>query len=211
MRIWFLFSLMFAAFFGVLGCDTNEAGSLQLVIMGPPGAGKGTQARRVHEKYDIPHISTGDILRAEVAADTELGKRVAGIMERGELVADETVLQLIDARLRNPDCGAGFILDGFPRTIPQAEGLDGILKAQHKGRIRVLNLSVPDQALMARLLARKRADDTEDTIKNRIVVYHNQTAPLIEYYGKQGILIDIDGDQGIDEVFAAITTALAEN
>ncbi|MDH3214668.1 MAG: adenylate kinase [Candidatus Krumholzibacteria bacterium] len=184
---------------------------MQLVIMGPPGAGKGTQARKIAAKYGIPHISTGDILRAEVARGTELGKQVKGIMESGELVADSIVLDLVDVRLAEPDCNNGFILDGFPRTVPQAEGLDGIINRQRTGTLKVIDLVVSDEILVARLLARERADDTEETIHNRIEVYHQKTAPLIGYYGGRGVLVQVNGAQRIDEVFDDIVAALAKN
>lgn len=186
----------------------NKGAPMQLVIVGPPGAGKGTQAKKINERYGIPHISTGDILRAEVARETELGRQVKGIMERGELVDDAIVLDLIEARLAEPDCQNGFILDGFPRTIPQAEGLEKILSKQAKGEVVVIDIAVPDEALMARLLARQRADDTEETIKNRIRVYHEQTAPLISYYGERDALVKIDGDQSIEDVSAEIDARL---
>lgn len=198
----------------VWGCGPRNDGhgggnNMQLVILGPPGAGKGTQAKQIHGKYGIPHISTGDILRAEVARGSELGNQVKGVMERGELVSDDIVLRLVEDRLADPDCDGGFILDGFPRTIPQARGLDDILRKQKKGPVRVLNLAVPDDVLTRRMLARKRADDTEDTIMNRIRIYHEDTAPLIDFYRQRGALVTIDGTGSIEEVFANIQAVLA--
>jgi adenylate kinase len=186
------------------GTPRQEGGPLQLVMMGPPGAGKGTQAKKIHEKFEIPHISTGAILRAEVARGTELGKAVQGIMERGDLVADDIVLKLIEDRLGEPDCEKGFILDGFPRTIAQARGLERILEREERGTLRVIDIAVPDEALMKRLLARKRADDTPETIENRIRIYHEKTAPLIEHYLGRGELSRVNGDQSIDAVFQEI-------
>jgi adenylate kinase len=193
----------------LFSCST-DASRLQLVILGPPGAGKGTQAKRISAQYGIPHISTGAILRDEVAKGTELGVEVKDVMEKGELVADDIVLQLIENRLEDPDCKNGFILDGFPRTIPQAQGLERILEKQARRTIRVLDIAVPDDALMARLLARKRADDTKETIENRIRVYLEKTEPLIEYYEKKHVLISVNGDQSIDEVFGEIERILAK-
>jgi adenylate kinase len=190
--------------------DGPKDSSMRLAIMGGPGAGKGTQARRIHEVYGLPHISTGDILRAEVADGTELGNQVKGIMAAGGLVSDEIVLDLIEKRLARGDCDVGFILDGFPRTIPQARGLDSILRKQGKGPVKVINLFVLDAVLVERLLGRKRADDTEETINNRIKVYHEQTKPLIEYYRKRDVLIEVDGNPSIDEVFVSIRAALID-
>ncbi len=182
---------------------------MQIVVMGPPGAGKGTQARKIMERHGIPHISTGDILRSEVARDTELGRQVKGIMVRGELVEDRIVLDLIDARLTEPDCDKGFILDGFPRTIPQADGLERIFEKQGKKGLLVIDIAVPDDVLMTRMLARQRVDDTEKTIANRIRVYHERTAPLIAYYEERGLLVRVDGNQSIEAVFAEIDAVLA--
>ena len=197
---------MFAILAGVLSCsgESENPPPHQFVMLGPPGAGKGTQARQMRDRYGIPHISTGAILRAEVDRGTELGLEVKGIMERGELVADSTILQLVEARLRKPECARGFILDGFPRTLEQAEALRAMLKRMGKGRVTAVSLSVPDAVLMERLLARKRADDTEETIRTRIRIYHEETAPLIEYYGRDDSLIRIDGNQPIEAVFAEI-------
>jgi adenylate kinase len=182
---------------------------MQIVVMGPPGAGKGTQARKIMEGHGIPHISTGDILRSEVARDTELGRRVKGIMARGELVEDRIVLDLIDARLAKRDCDKGFILDGFPRTIPQADGLEMILEKQGKKGLLVIDIAVPDDVLMTRMLARQRVDDTEETIANRIRIYHDQTAPLIAYYEERDLLVRVDGNQSIEAVFAEIEAVFA--
>lgn len=193
------------------GEGKSGSAPMQLVMIGPPGAGKGTQARKIAEKYNVPHISTGAILRAEVAKATELGKAVEGVMARGELVADDIVLELIDNRLSEPDCDAGFILDGFPRTIAQAEGLETILAKQDKGSIRVIDLAVPDEELMSRLLARKRADDTEETINNRIKVYYEKTQPLLDYYSGKGLLVRVNGNQSIEGVFDEIDAFLAKN
>jgi len=199
-----LFVLALAA--GIFSCsgESRDATTRQFVMLGPPGAGKGTQARQMRDEYGIPHISTGAILRAEADRGTELGVEVKEIMERGELVADEIMLQLVEARLQEPDCAGGFILDGFPRTIEQAEALGGILAKLGKGPVTVVSLAVPDGVLMERLLARKRADDTEDTIRNRIRIYHEKTAPLLEYYKGVGTVIQIDGDQSIEDVFKEI-------
>lgn len=188
--------------------DGKEGSELRLVIMGPPGAGKGTQAEKISKQYGIAHISTGAILRAEVAKGSKLGHQVEETMKKGELVTDDTVLRLVEERLRDPDCRDGFILDGFPRTIAQAEGLEKILERQHRGPVSVIDLVVPDEALSKRLLARGRADDTEETIKNRIRVYHENTAPLIAYYKKRGQLIRVNGDQPIADVFSTIMSEL---
>jgi len=206
------FALVVVVVAASCGSNTSETGSdapLRLVVMGPPGAGKGTQAKQIVAKYGIPHISTGDILRAEVARDSELGRQVKEIMAEGGLVADDIVLGLVDSRLAEPDCDRGFVLDGFPRTIPQASGLEDILVAQEKTGLKVIDIAVPDAVLTERLLARKRADDTEETIANRIRVYHEQTAPLVAFYEDRNVLIRIDGDQTIEEVFTSIDEALA--
>lgn len=181
---------------------------LQLILIGGPGAGKGTQADKLKEKYGIAHISTGEMLREEVARGSELGMQVKAVMERGDLVADSTILKLIEERLKQPDCQKGFILDGFPRTLEQAQGLEPILRRRGSPNVKVLLLEVSDGEMMKRLLARKRADDTEETIKNRIQKYHSETTEAIGYYEQKGVLIRIDGEQPIEEVFAEIEEAL---
>ena len=177
---------------------------LQLIILGPPGAGKGTQAKNIVAEYAITHVSTGDMLRAEVAGGSKIGKLAKEYMDRGDLVPDDIVLKMVEARLSAPDCRGGFILDGFPRTLVQADGLEQILARRDVKTIKVINLAVPDEVLVARMLARKRADDTEETIQNRIRVYYEKTTPLIDYYKQKGILININGDQTIEDVFESI-------
>lgn len=183
---------------------------MQLIIIGGPGAGKGTQAKKIATNYQIAHISTGAMLRAEVDSGTALGKEVAGIMERGELVDDTTILELIDQRLKQPDCKNGFILDGFPRTMAQVKGLEPILNRRGFPSVTVLLLAVSDEEMTTRLLSRGRADDTAETVKNRIQKYHSETALAIEYYQQQGVLIRINGEQAIDAVAADIEKALSK-
>lgn len=180
---------------------------MQLIIIGGPGAGKGTQATRIKEHYGIAHISTGDMLRSEVAAGTELGKKVEAVMARGDLVADDIILKLIEKRLQQPDCEKGFILDGFPRTLEQARSLSPILEASGQSHINVLLLEVSDQEMTRRMLARGRADDTEETIKNRIAKFHSETGDAIDYYQRQQVLTRINGEQSIE----AVTRDIFEN
>lgn len=181
---------------------------LQLIMLGPPGAGKGTQARLIEEKYSIPHISTGAILRAEVERKTLLGQEIEEVMKRGELVADSLIFLLVESRLSDADCDKGFILDGFPRTIAQAEELDRILQKRDSKRLYVIYLMVREEISLERLMARRRLDDTEEIIKKRIKVYHEQTAPLIDYYFEKGAIIRVNGTQSIDDVFHEIQERL---
>uniref|UniRef100_A0A7V6CDR2 Adenylate kinase n=1 Tax=Thermodesulfobacterium geofontis TaxID=1295609 RepID=A0A7V6CDR2_9BACT len=204
---------------------------MNIIFLGPPGAGKGTQAKILIERYVIPQISTGDMLREHVAKGTELGVKAKEYMEKGQLVPDEIILGMVKERLSQEDAQRGFILDGFPRTVAQAEALDKILEEMGKKIEYVLALIVPDEELVTRLTGRRtckncgmmyhikfkppkvegkcdacggelyqRPDDNEETVRNRLKVYHDQTAPLIEYYRKKGVLFEVDGSKGIDEI-----------
>jgi adenylate kinase len=176
----------------------------RLIFLGAPGAGKGTQAQILAESCGIPHISTGDILRAEVAAQTNLGLQAKSYMDQGELVPDALILDMIRGRLSQPDAAKGWILDGFPRNVSQAEFLDRLLAEINQGYDLAINLDVPQEILVARLLNRatilNRADDTEDVIRHRLVVYTEKTQPLIDYYQQKGVLRTIDGDRELAEV-----------
>ena len=181
-----------------------------LLIMGAAGAGKGTQVEFLVEKYGIPQISTGDMLREAVASGSELGQRVQGIMQRGELVSDEVVIQLVEARLGRPDCLPGFILDGVPRTAGQARALDALLDRLGREPLRAIWLHVPDSELLRRILSRGqgRSDDTEEGVARRLEVYRKETAPLLDYYA--GVLAEVDGIGSIDEIRGRIEQALAQ-
>lgn len=214
---------------------------LNIVLLGPPGAGKGTQAELIVKKYGIPQISTGDIFRANIKNGTELGKKAKEYMDKGELVPDELVVDLVKDRLEQDDCKEGFMLDGFPRTVFQAEELDKIMEAKKLNINYVLNIDVAPEKLIDRIAGRRvckacgatynvntkptakegvcdacggevyqRADDNRETVENRINVYFSQTAPLIEYYEKSGVLATVDGDQAMDNVFSDITKVLGE-
>ncbi|MCY4589446.1 MAG: adenylate kinase [Alphaproteobacteria bacterium] len=189
---------------------------MNLIFLGPPGAGKGTQAQRLEERYGLVQLSTGDMLRAAVASGSELGRRVGAIMKAGELVPDAVMVDMIADRIGRPDCEGGFILDGFPRTIAQAEALDAMLERKGLGIDHVIELAVDETALLERIRTRiastgasqRRADDNEETLRNRLAVYRNQTAPILPYYRDCGMLVSIDGMAPIDEVTSAINRAL---
>jgi adenylate kinase len=186
----------------------------RILFLGPPGAGKGTQASRLARAIGVPHISTGVMLRQNVADGTELGLRARAIMTAGDLVPDDLVVAMVDDRLRQDDAACGFLLDGFPRTLAQAEALDAVA-GEGAMEIAVL-LEANEDELVARLLQRAidegREDDTEDTIRNRQRVYQAETEPLVGYYPDHGVpILQVDGLGTIDEVFARVVTVLAEN
>ena len=207
---------------------------MNVVFLGPPGAGKGTQAVRVCERLGIPQISTGDILRKAIREQTETGLKAKSYIDQGLLVPDEVVIDIVREHLAMPDCQNGYILDGFPRTVPQAQALSGFARIDA-----VIDIEVSDEQLVARLSGRRvcpacgatfhvsslggrtdcdkcgaglvqRDDDKAETVLNRLNVYHAQTAPLIDYYGSQGLLKTVDGSQPLDDCFAAILRALGE-
>jgi adenylate kinase len=181
----------------------------RLIFLGPPGAGKGTQAQILSETHQIPHVSTGDILRTAVANGTSLGDRAKGYMDRGELVPDSLILNLIQDRLSYEDATNGWILDGFPRNVNQAAFLEDLLSQLGQNADCVLNLEVPDENLVERLLARKRPDDTEETIRRRLEVYHRDTVPVIDFYREKNILKIVDGNRTMAEVTELLKEAIA--
>jgi adenylate kinase len=185
---------------------------LDVIILGPPGAGKGTQAKRIAEDAGIPHIATGDIIRAIKGEDTELGREVKAVYDRGDLVSDELMIELIRERLCRLDTEAGFVLDGFPRTLRQAEGLDRLLDELDRSLSVVLHFQVRDDVALGRLqgraIAEGRSDDTNDVIQHRLDVFHQQTEPVVEHYRTRGILVGIHANRSVDEVFAEVQEAL---
>ena len=183
----------------------------RVIFLGPPGAGKGTQAQVLCERVRVPHISTGDILRAAVKAKTELGQKAEGFMSAGELVPDDLILGLIRERLGQADTAKGWLLDGFPRNVEQAEFLNKLLEEIGQTCEVVINLEVPDDELVTRLLARGRNDDKEDVIRNRLKVYREQTEPLIALYTGSGLLASVNGNQEMAEVSEELTAIVQGN
>lgn len=206
---------------------------MNLILLGAPGAGKGTQAKRISEKYGIPHISTGDILRANIKAGTELGKLAKSYIDKGALVPDEVIIKVMESRLAEADCKNGYLLDGFPRTIEQAKALDKITDVTL-----AVNIVVDNDAVVARIAGRRmcvcgesyhvsahpsdvcdkcgaklyqRDDDKEETVKSRLEVYERQTAPLIEYYSAKGVLRDVDGMKDVADVTSEIVKVIDGN
>jgi adenylate kinase len=187
---------------------------LNIVILGPPGAGKGTQGKLIAKDAGIPHINTGDIFRAECAAGTELGQKVNSVIDAGDLVPDELTTEIVRARLAQEDTARGFILDGFPRTLAQAEALDRVLSEIDRGELSVvLDFELPDHMAVERLLGRAsvegRSDDAPDKVQHRLDVYHWQTEPLVEYYRARDLLVPIHADRSVEDVFAEVQQVLS--
>jgi len=207
---------------------------MNLMLFGAPGAGKGTQAKFLIEKYAIPQISTGDILRAAIADKTDMGMEAKKFMDEGKLVPDSTIIGIIKDRLAEDDCKKGFILDGFPRTLPQAEALKDLMNDMEISLDKVISLNVPDCDIVERITGRRvskatgkiyhikfnppvdekeedlyqRADDTEETVTKRLSAYHEQTAPLIEFYKNMGVMVELDGTKDVAEVTKDMIAAI---
>jgi len=187
---------------------------VNVLVLGPQGAGKGTQAARIAVDFEIPHVSTGDMFRAAIAAGTALGRRVEPILSAGELVPDALTVELIRERLAEPDAGAGFVLDGFPRTLSQADALDEMLDQIDRSLDMVLFFDLPDDVAIERLAGRAaeegRADDEPEAIARRLAIYHEQTEPVVEHYRATGLLVPLHAERTVDEVYAEISDAIAQ-
>jgi adenylate kinase len=187
---------------------------VNVLLLGPQGSGKGTQAKRISEEYGVPHIATGDMLRATIEADTPLGRTLKPILDSGQLVSDDLMIQLIRNRLEEPDAAEGFVLDGFPRTWAQARALDAMLREIGRDLDVVFELQTSDSVSTERLLKRareeSRADDTPEVIAERLATYHRETEPLVEHYRSSGNLVGIHAARSINEVFSEIQDALEQ-
>ncbi|WP_119169225.1 adenylate kinase [Algihabitans albus] len=187
---------------------------MNVILLGPPGAGKGTQAQRLQEQHGMKQLSTGEMLRSAVASGSELGRQAKGIMDAGQLMPDDLMVKMISDRIAQPDCAKGFILDGFPRTVRQAEALDEMLATKGLKLHAVIEIKVKDEVLVDRIETRisqsqaVRSDDNVETLKKRLAVYHAQTAPILPYYEAQNRLITVDGMKSIDQVSGEIEAIL---
>lgn len=183
----------------------------RLIFLGPPGAGKGTQAKQLAEALSIPHISTGDILRQALSEKTSLGIKAQSYMDQGELVPDQLVQEMVQERLAQTDAQRGWLLDGFPRTVKQAEFLEQLLHTKGESGEKVINLDVPDDIVVGRLIDRGRQDDTEEVIRRRLQVYRQETAPLIDYYKQKGQLLSVNGNQSPEAVTEELRRAINDS
>ena len=188
---------------------------MNIILLGPPGAGKGTQAKRLEERYGLKQLSTGDMLRALAASGSPLGREAKQIMDQGRLMPDQLMIDMIAQRIAQPDCAKGFILDGFPRTVAQAEGLDAMLAAKGLRLDAAVEVFVPEEALVERIHTRiaqsggvARTDDNVETLKTRLKIYRDQTAPILPYYRAKGLVRSLDGLQPIDRVTAELEAVL---
>jgi adenylate kinase len=185
---------------------------MRIIIFGPPGAGKGTQAKFISEEYHIPHLSTGEIFRSAIKNKTPLGKEVKSILDAGDLVPDEKVVALVEEELKKSKYDTGYVLDGFPRTVPQAKAFDEILDKKNNALNALIQLQVPDDELVTRILNRDegRSDDTPEKVKNRLEVYYNETQPVLNHYKEQGLVKEIGGVGSMNDIFGSIKAALED-